>query len=307
MTQFDELGEQAKQALSWIALGELLNIKHLKATVGITHPGGGQYDCLNLFDQSANTMLAINRNGSSVLVSTPKSEIEIPNFWQTVSWNPRAAARLIAREFKKPDFSEPDEERMVLAFTVNRIGAWLLSHLHRSETARAEWGWSDSTYGAGMNSAIQEFKVPEPWRLLSPPFPHSMWEGDGWSAHTFILFNNGKPVALVNMSSGEAIDCDGEVWDRWPKLISRDEGESVALAFDISVTSQNGDLLSSTVALPNRLRYMRKIYAEEFLGAEINIEPKFELDTENYQELINLWRIAEGFELDLDGYLDSGN
>jgi hypothetical protein len=295
MTEFDELGPQAKEALSWIALGELLNIKHLRGSVGITHPGGGQYDCLNFFDLKASTLLAINRNGISVTGANKKSDFAIEKFWETVAWSPRAAARLIANEMSSVDFSEPDSDRMVQALTVNRIAAWLLLHLDRSEYVRAEWGWFDSSHDVGVFGALGNFQIPDSWKLLPPPFPHEMWGEDGWAGNIFLLSFKGEFVCAVNVSTGEAINPDGSEWNNWPSLAPRGEGESVILAESITARTPDGEIVATSTVPPSNRRRFIKHYRQEFIGVELEFEPVFELETADYAELIRIWRWAEGY------------
>jgi len=307
MTDFDELGPQAKQALSWIALGELLNIKHLKGCVGITHPGGGQYDCLNFFGSTGSILLSINRNGSSVTGMNKKGEFGIRDFWETASCNPRSAAQLIAKEMTSADFSEPDNHRMVQGFTVNRIAAWLLLNLNRSERARADWAWYDSSDWVGLSAAFSNYLIPDLWKTLPPPFPHEMWGDDGWAGNIFFLELKGKDICAVNLLTGEAIKPDGSAWDKWPQLAPRGEGESVILAELITASYPNGEVLNSTLVLPSDRRRFIKHYSQEFIGAEFTSEPFFELEAENYDELIKIWRLAERYSPGADtfgGYLD---
>jgi hypothetical protein len=304
MADFDELGPQAKEALSWIALGELLNMKHLKGSVGITHPGGGQYDCLNFFDFKGNTLLSINRNGSSVIGMNKKSEFEVQNFWEMVAWSPRNAARLISSEMTSVDYSEPDSDRMVQALTVNRIAAWLLLHLNRTEYVRAEWGWYDSSYDVGLFGALTNFAVPDSWKALPAPFPHEMWGEDGWAGNIFLLSIKGDFICAVNFLSGEAISPDGSEWSNWPLLAPRGEGESVILAEIITAKKPDGEIVASSTVLPSLRRKFMKHYRQEFIGIELDVDQIFELGTDDFQELIKMWRWAEGYSLSTDSLGD---
>ena len=66
-------------------------------------------------------------------------------------------------------------------------------------------------------------------------------------------------------------------------------------------------MLNSTLVLPSDRRRFIKHYSQVFIGAEFTSEPFFELEAENYDELIKIWRLAERYSPGADtfgGYLD---
>ncbi len=83
-----EASYHVKELLSWMITAHLLRLVEPNLRVFVTHPGGGQYDCLTLVSPEGEQLVLLNRNGSSALVA---GEV-IEDIWSLAMHSPGAEA-----------------------------------------------------------------------------------------------------------------------------------------------------------------------------------------------------------------------
>ena len=275
-----EIGPKSKEALSWMVISEVLVQSGLDLDIAVLHPGGGQYDTLSLVTFDGHPVVQINRNGMNAVAG---SEL-VENIFVSAAKSPELAGQKIVRNLEVDEvvpLSAHRKKRIELAV---QIGNFLAANL--SGKAHCEWGWFDSTYGAGPNPNLQAFQLPESWKQQQGLFKET-----GWGSGLFLLFKNESPFAVVNMITGEIVDSKGSHVKTLTPFHTLHEVPKCHVGLLMSWKDSSGNKKFEDEIHVSDVRMTRRIYSEEYYTMpEEKVIFEFSCDEE---EAVTKWSNSE--------------
>ncbi len=185
---------------AWRLLGALLSRIDRELFIGDLHPGGGQYDCLSLITKAPSPFLMLNRAGDSAEFNGTLIE----DIWlKSVRDGIQETALHILQESKSEFAKNGTDKNKVLVLACKRMARWV--NAQKSERVKPFCCWiDDQNYVGPAQSLINKVKIPQNWKSQKPPY-----ESSDWSAWLFALTIDEEVIGVVNMMTGDAIDCDG--------------------------------------------------------------------------------------------------
>lgn len=275
-----ELGPRSKEVLSWMVISEVLRQSSLDLDIAVLHPGGGQYDTLSLVSFDGHPLVHINRNGANALAGDELVE----NIFETAAKSPTKAAERILKALKAKPFSGHSANSRTRIEASVRIANCLAFYL--SAGAKCEWGWFDSPYGIGPNSAVQAFNLPDSWTRGKGLFNDTSWE-----SAIFLIIKNESPFAAINMTTGEFINSKGEKFADFVKNYENEGLLKSHVGAHMVWRDSAGKIQFQDEVHVANMRMSRRIYSEEYLTVpEETILYEFSCDEE---EAILKWNNVE--------------
>jgi hypothetical protein len=278
--QMPDLAYRSKAILSWIVAAELLKNIDDEVFIGILYPGGDQYDCLSLVTPQEEPFIMLNRNGVNCNVRGSL----VTDIWSSAAQDPKQCAAIILSELgPEYEFNVNSQRNKLLVEIAINIATYLNENYGRK--ASVDWAWIDASSYVGRNEIIDEFSIPDKWKLVEGPSENISWEG--W---LFIIKHDTQAVAVVNMQTGESLDKNGKSWDKWPKKVFTTGGERIApLGFKFDIKWPAGNLMNLDLVHPSLWRQTNKIYSEE--GCEVNSYPISNIS--NKDLAIAMWAMVD--------------
>ena len=144
---------QARESLSWQIAVLLLRLHPERLRLVETHPGGGTYDCLSLYDRSDHTRgdLRLNRGGSATVMhrfdgsSGPDDMTQWRSLWsEALAADTRTVVEELARMSRLPDVKRvPPSNPEVLSFRL--LSAFLSTKAFSSTIWESRMGYTDTS------------------------------------------------------------------------------------------------------------------------------------------------------------------
>lgn len=148
------------RATSWLLASEILR-RTDTLLLRETHPGGGQYDCLTLYD-GAEAVVQINRVGSIHVRGEQLADLDR---WPTLDW-PSGVKDAARKILKRAGLPAPERaNRTTRASLTYRVMAELVSADATRLDARAALNDSSGPEGSHIDDAVMNL---EPLREASP-------------------------------------------------------------------------------------------------------------------------------------------
>lgn len=259
---------EVKSLLAWMTAAQILLMVDEPLRLAILHPGGGTYDCLSLITPDGQTSILMNRDGESALVD---GEV-ISDIWSIASegQGPYELAYLL---LSHTDHGVSDDRTpSATALSALNIANWLNHQRGRQVSVDPVWWDSSGDFGSGPNSFLLEsFQVPRGW--LQQPEPVVGTDPCAW---LFALMDDGRPLALVNVRTSEAVDINGVRWNDWPELSYRDDGSLGCPTGTLIIGFLRGEHFSTTVSRVTDVWRIRRTLHEEYCDP-IEYQPYFEM------------------------------
>lgn len=258
-----ELESRVKRYLSWAVAIPIYASMDEDVCVAQLHPGDGQYDCLSFITPDQRVVFEMNRNGEAVIAN----EVRVDDVFNRAAIDPYESAFYVLSESDMPVKLDVPEGRLPTIQAMTNIANWL--NINIGKNSEALCAWADDNYGAGPSFVVNEFAVPAAWKSAQPPYP-----GAGWQAWLWALVIDEKPVALVNLQTGEALSPDGSPWEAWPKSFIHPAGYPFPhYGFLVTAKDQKGGVAYDNVVHVAQVRRVYKNLSEELF--EMSKEPAF--------------------------------
>ena len=265
-----EASYHIKELLSWMIAAHLLRLVEPNLRVFITHPGGGQYDCLTLVSPEGEQLVLLNRNGSSALVA---GEV-IEDIWSLAMHSPgagpRGAASVLAEASGLPPRRSEGVEGGALGAVT--IANWLSVNQNQGPEPRALPVLQSDPMAGDLEAMYLIDGIPRVAGWLDQPPP---LEGLPSSAWIYALVRGDHTVAAVNMATGQ-LRKSSRPLGRWPNNYIDAEGlPSCPVAIKIIGRDAEGRVLFEGVEAPHFASRWARQREQDHLGVISELTPHF--------------------------------